>query len=219
MSLMAQVDRARSTLQAANEQLSEARGILGKPKSEAPEEPEEKGLFDKLKDKAKNINWGDVGHTALDVAGLIPVAGAAFDGVHAAWYAAEGDWKNAALSAAGAVPFAGDAATAAKLGSKAVDAANAAKKAEQATEAAKAKNLARFEKKLPKDADSVKVNDIPDGEVLWADVPAKNPELAGSSAKYVKQIDAEGNTVYYTKLTFNAEQRLVHEHQKFPPPS
>lgn len=139
MSLMTQVDRTRSTLQAANEQLSEARGLLGKPKQEAPKEPEEKGLFDRLKDTVSNVSLSDVGHTVLDVAGLVPVIGAPADGINAVWYAAEGDWVNAGLSATGMIPIAGEAATAAKLGVKAtnavLDTARTADKAADATRA------------------------------------------------------------------------------------
>lgn len=131
MSLMAQVERARSQLQSANEQLSEARELLGKPKQEAPKEPEEKGLFDKLK---------GIGHTALDIAGFVPGLGTVADLAHAAWYLAEGDKINAALAAASAVPFAGDAFAAAKLGNKAVD---AVRTADNAIDAAKAGDAAR----------------------------------------------------------------------------
>ncbi|MBA2750432.1 MAG: hypothetical protein H0U45_17310 [Tatlockia sp.] len=136
MSLMAQVDRARSTLQAANEQLSEARGLLGKPKQEAPKEPEEKGLFDKFKDTVSNVSLSDVGHTVLDLAGLVPVLGAPADGINAVWYAAEGDWVNAGLSATGMIPIAGEAATAAKLGIRATDAVRGADDAVDAARAA-----------------------------------------------------------------------------------
>lgn len=137
---MAQVDRARSTLQAANEQLSEARGLLGKPKQEAPKEPEEKGLFDRVKDAVSNVSLSDVGHTVLDLAGLVPVLGAPADGINAVWYAAEGDWVNAGLSATGMIPIAGEAATAAKLGNRAVDAVRGA---DEAVDAARATDTTR----------------------------------------------------------------------------
>lgn len=61
-----------------------------------------------------------LGHGALDILGLIPGIGEFADGANAAWYGAEGDYANAALSAAAMVPFAGWAATGAKLGMKAV---------------------------------------------------------------------------------------------------
>jgi len=118
MTLMARVDHARSGLQAANDRLSAARG-LGKPKHEAPKEPEEKGFFD-------NISLSDVVHTGLDIAGFIPGLGAVADLANAALYLAEGDKVNAAIAAASAVPGAGDAITAGKLAAKVAAAAGGA---------------------------------------------------------------------------------------------
>lgn len=67
----------------------------------------------------KATDWvGDHGHTVLDVAGMVPVIGSVADGANAAWYLAEGDYTNAVLSGLGAIPFAGDAATATKLAAK-----------------------------------------------------------------------------------------------------
>ncbi|MCD2186656.1 DUF6531 domain-containing protein [Actinomycetospora soli] len=68
------------------------------------------------------FSWGDLGHAALDVVGLVPVVGEVADGANAAWYAAEGDYLNAGLSAAAMVPFAGWAATGIKGGLKAGEA-------------------------------------------------------------------------------------------------
>ncbi|MEU4446768.1 polymorphic toxin-type HINT domain-containing protein [Actinosynnema sp. NPDC050801] len=76
---------------------------------------------DWVKDNAK-----EVGHAALDVVGVIPVVGEAADLANAAWYASDGDYANAALSAAAAVPFAGWGATAVKAGKYAVKGAEAA---------------------------------------------------------------------------------------------
>lgn len=58
----------------------------------------------------------DIGHGILDGIGLIPVVGEVADLANAGWYAAEGDYVNAGLSAASAIPVAGYAATAAKAG-------------------------------------------------------------------------------------------------------
>jgi hypothetical protein len=70
-------------------------------------------------DKPEEKSWGNViGHGILDVVGLVPVVGELADGANAAWYASEGDYTNAALSAAAMVPFAGWGATGAKLGMK-----------------------------------------------------------------------------------------------------
>ncbi|GGM19757.1 DNRLRE domain-containing protein [Micromonospora yangpuensis] len=78
-----------------------------------------------------HFSLSDVGHAALDVAGLVPGVGEVADLANAAWYAAEGDYGNAALSAASAVPFAGYGASAvkgAKYAAKGVDAAQSASK-------------------------------------------------------------------------------------------
>ncbi|MCX4756998.1 RHS repeat-associated core domain-containing protein [Kitasatospora purpeofusca] len=83
----------------------------------------------------------NIGHTVLDVAGMVPVIGDACDIVNGVWYAAEGDWKNAAMSLVAVVPVIGSAATAARIASKAaniVDAAtDVAKAVERGSEAAK----------------------------------------------------------------------------------
>jgi hypothetical protein len=89
----------------------------------------------------------DIGHAALDVAGLVPGVGEVADLANAAWYAAEGDYANAALSAASAIPFAGYAASAAKgakYAAKGVDAAQSASKgADAARTGSKAANAAQ----------------------------------------------------------------------------
>jgi len=51
--------------------------------------------------------WSNVGHFVLDVLGLVPVLGEWADGLNASWYAAEGRYWEASLSAAGTVPIAG----------------------------------------------------------------------------------------------------------------
>jgi hypothetical protein len=78
-------------------------------------------------------SWANVlGHGALDIAGLVPGFGEIADGANAAWYTAEGDYKNAALSAAAMIPFAGWAATATKLGMKGNKALKVAKNVDKA---------------------------------------------------------------------------------------
>lgn len=57
----------------------------------------------------------DLGHLVLDLGGLIPLVGEIADLINAGWYELEGDHVNAGLSAAGAIPFAGWAATGGKL--------------------------------------------------------------------------------------------------------
>ena len=74
--------------------------------------------FSPLKAKSFYDKFSEIGHLALDVAGMIPLVGVAADGLNAAWYAGEGDWANAGLSAAAAIPGVGQAATATKLARK-----------------------------------------------------------------------------------------------------
>jgi hypothetical protein len=81
-----------------------------------------------------------VGHAALDVAGMVPVIGEAADVANGIWYAAEGNYEDAALSMAAAVPGIGAAATAAKYakkGAKAVDAVKGAGKTSKGAKSAK----------------------------------------------------------------------------------
>jgi hypothetical protein len=54
-------------------------------------------------------------HTALDVVGFIPVVGEVADGLNALIYLGEGDFTNAAISAAALVPVVGSAATGARM--------------------------------------------------------------------------------------------------------
>lgn len=82
----------------------------------------------------KDAVTSDTAHTALDACGLVFDA---CDVANAASYALEGDWKNAGLSAAGAIPGIGAAATGAKWASKGADAASpAAKYSDEATDTA-----------------------------------------------------------------------------------
>jgi LysM repeat protein len=80
-----------------------------------------------------NWDWSEIAHGALDVAGFIPVAGAVADIANAGLYAAEGDYANAALSAAAAVPGIGDAAAAVKLVNRGVEAVQVANRATDTT--------------------------------------------------------------------------------------
>jgi hypothetical protein len=76
-----------------------------------------------LSDAAKAVTHmspSEIGHTVLNVAGMIPVIGAPADAINAGWYAAEGDWADAALSAATAIPGIGDFVGGARLGGTAL---------------------------------------------------------------------------------------------------
>lgn len=105
------IDRAKSTTSAPNvfsgaQLMKQVNGATWKSRDGA------------IASERPNWSWGDIGHTALDVAGFVPVVGAVADVANGAWYAAEGDYANAAMSMASAVPFVGDAAAAAKIAVK-----------------------------------------------------------------------------------------------------
>ena len=85
-------------------------------------------------------NWV---HTTLDIAGLVPVIGEAFDLINAGLYAAQGDYLNAGLSAASAIPIAGYGASGTKLGMKGIDAVKAIDKTRDAEKLLSGSNGAR----------------------------------------------------------------------------
>ena len=92
--------------------------------------------------RAQKVDLAAIGHGALDLLGFIPGIGAAADVANGLWYAAEGNYVDAAMSFVSAVPGVGDAAGAAKVGAKAglaaleaADAATAAARAAKKLEA------------------------------------------------------------------------------------
>ncbi|MGH1358704.1 MAG: hypothetical protein ACRBC3_08065 [Burkholderiaceae bacterium] len=66
----------------------------------------------------ENSGWNRF-HTAMDVLGMVPVVGEAFDLANGVVYAARGDKLNAAISFAALVPVGGQAATGSRLAYKA----------------------------------------------------------------------------------------------------
>jgi len=66
----------------------------------------------------------DVGHTVLDLGGMIPILGEPFDAVNGLWYVAEGNTTEAVLSFASVIPVVGTAVAGTKLGLKMQDAAS-----------------------------------------------------------------------------------------------
>ena len=81
-------------------------------------------------------------HLILDLAGMLPAAGAVFDGINATWYLAEGDYTNAALSGMALIPVIGEFAGAGKAGLKGLkcadDIADAVKALDNTKDVAKA---------------------------------------------------------------------------------
>ncbi|WMX44034.1 SpvB/TcaC N-terminal domain-containing protein [Streptomyces roseicoloratus] len=149
----------------------------------------------------KMPSWKTIGHTTLDVVGMVPVVGEAADLTNAGWYAAEGDYVNAGLSAAAAIPGAGYAANAAKYGNRALDATQAAKNATNATDAAKTVKAAD-DAPAPTPASCTTNSFTPDTPVLMADgthkpisevrlgdeVMATDPETGEAGARPVTRL-------------------------------
>jgi RHS repeat-associated protein len=87
------------------------------------------------------LYWGEswispLGHATLDVVGLVPGFGEPADLLNGLWYTAEGNYIDAGLAYASAIPIAGYAASAAKGAryvNKAVDAVDTASDATKAT--------------------------------------------------------------------------------------
>ena len=53
-------------------------------------------------------NCAEMGHTALDILGMVPVVGFLFDTANSIWYLTEHDWRNAALSGISLIPVIGE---------------------------------------------------------------------------------------------------------------
>ena len=67
----------------------------------------------------RDADW----HTILDIGGMIPVIGEAADAINGVYYAVEGDWKNAGISAGGLLRLGGQWLTGGRLAAKGADAA------------------------------------------------------------------------------------------------
>ncbi|MEI7059236.1 hypothetical protein WBG06_25675 [Nocardioides sp. CCNWLW239] len=81
-----------------------------------------------------------------------------------------------------------------------------------ALNAKQSKNLKRFEKKLPKDAEETIVKQLNNGDVVYTSkVPGRVP---GSYAEYTKIVDEAGDTVSYVKTTYAPDGKIVHIKEK-----
>jgi len=95
-----------------------------------------------------------LGHTALDAVGEVPIVGSVSEGVNAVWYGAQGDYLDAGLSAASAIPGVGEGVDAMRLTKDGV--------------------------RLAKDGETV-VRDVHDGETIAKDARAGDAALTDAS--------------------------------------
>lgn len=86
----------------------------------------------KITESGEGFSWTTLGHLALDIFGMVPVVGNAADAINATWYAAEGEWLDAALSTIGLIPGIGQIAIAAKPAIKAAAAGMVFKNVDEA---------------------------------------------------------------------------------------
>ncbi|WP_170285257.1 DNRLRE domain-containing protein [Micromonospora palomenae] len=134
------------------------------------------------------MSWSDVGHAALDVAGMVPVIGEVADVANGIWYLAEGNYVDAAMSMASAIPLAGNAVAAAKLaktGKKVVDGIDTTNDTRKAAKAGEPSTG------TPKSGPSCKVNSfVPGTKVLMADGSTKAIEDL-REGDWIKATDVE----------------------------
>lgn len=143
------------------------------------------------------LYWGEswispIGHGALDVVGLVPGFGEPADLINGLWYTAEGNYIDAGLSYASAIPIAGYGASVAKGAryvNKAVDAVDTATDAARAADKVKdAKKVADDltppvtpkPKPAPKPAPPAKAKDAPTAKK--GDSGGKKGDGAGSKS-------------------------------------
>ncbi|MER5179468.1 DNRLRE domain-containing protein [Streptomyces sp. NPDC002896] len=162
------------------------------------------------------MSLSDIGHAALDVVGMVPVVGEVADVANGIWYAAEGNYVDAALSLTSAIPLVGYGATAvkagkyAKKGIEAADAANDARKAANRTEdAVDAANDAR--KADAPDAPTTKSPDQPDPKACKTNsfLPGTQVVLADGSTADIEKLKVGDQVVATDPETGDTRTRTV----------
>ncbi|KOV57820.1 ligand-binding protein [Streptomyces sp. NRRL WC-3618] len=172
------------------------------------------------------LYWGEswlspFGHGALDVAGLVPGFGEPADLINGLWYTAEGNYIDAGLSYASAIPIAGYGASAAKGAryvDKAVDAVDAAtdtvKAAEKTKDAVKnAENVTPPStpkpKPPPKPAPPAKPKPAPPAKK--ADGPKKSEKADADKPARPKKDDDPDNVHIYKAPSKGTTKKLQNE--------
>jgi RHS repeat-associated protein len=162
----------------------------------------------------------DLGHAALDAAGMVPVVGAVADIANGAWYAADGDYLDAGLSFAGAIPVIGDAALSARYAIKgakyaddAVKGLEAAKNLEHGAEDVKTavkgtEDATDAAKTGGKTADQVKA-DQAQAEQLKKEAELKKAAEEQKQAAAQKQAQQQGDAAAGPKCSFSPDTKIL----------
>ncbi|MFB6779026.1 RHS repeat-associated core domain-containing protein [Streptomyces sp. NPDC056352] len=164
------------------------------------------------------LSLSDIGHATLDVVGLVPVVGEVADVANGIWYAAEGNYVDAALSLTSAIPLAGYAATAVKAGRyvekgvEAVDSANDVRKAvDNAGDAANAASDVR--KADGVDAPTTKSPDSPQAPACKVNsfLPGTQVVLADGTTRAIEKLEVGDLVVATDPETGDTRAREVTE--------
>ncbi|WP_280876848.1 RHS repeat-associated core domain-containing protein [Streptomyces pseudovenezuelae] len=172
------------------------------------------------------LYWGEswispIGHGALDVVGLVPGFGEPADLINGLWYTAEGNYIDAGLSYASAIPIAGYGATAAKGAryvDKAVNAVDAAtdtvKAADKTKDAVKnAENVTPPStpkpKPPPKPAPPAKAKEAPPAKK--GDSGGKKTEKADADKPKRSKKDDDPDNVYIYKAPYKGKTKKIQE--------
>jgi hypothetical protein len=171
-----------------------------------------KGFEGRLSEAAKvlkNMSPSDIGHTALDAVGMVPVVGSLAKLANAGWYAAQGDWTDAAWSAAAAIPIEGEVADAAKLGKDALTIGEDALKAGEA--GAKVEHAVEDGTRISELVDKADGLPSPKGGRAIGEVSGRPfaPDLAGGP---VEKLSAQG-----VQITNEGIDRLEQHIARFGP--
>lgn len=141
--------------------------------------------------KTQGVDLAAIGHGALDLLGFIPGIGAAADVANGLWYAAEGNYVDAAMSFVSAIPGVGDAAGAAKVGAKAgLAALDTADAAMTATRAAKKLEAVHGNSKLStKPQHLYEIYDTRNGDVVKTGISGRPLNQNGTSPRANSQVN------------------------------
>ncbi|MGW2052817.1 golvesin C-terminal-like domain-containing protein [Streptomyces sp. NPDC001840] len=159
------------------------------------------------------LSLSDIGHATLDVVGLVPVVGEVADVANGIWYAAEGNYVDAALSMTSAIPLVGYGATAVKAGryaKKGIDAADTANDARKAANGAEgAVDAANDARKA--DAPTAKKPEQPDAKSCKTNsfLPGTKVVLADGSAQNIESLDVGDQVVATDPETGDTRARTV----------
>ncbi|WP_007026266.1 hypothetical protein [Saccharomonospora iraqiensis] len=118
----------------------------------------------------------ELGHTMLDIAGLIPVIGAFADGFNCGLYAARGEFLDAGISCAAMIPVLGTFAPAMRAGRGAAAAGEAGATARRHGSGVTCNSFVPGTRVLMADGSTKPIADVEVGEKVWATDPETGEE-------------------------------------------